>query len=71
MDFEIGGHTRLSRLGEAPRMSDTWRWIIAHQSPVGWRLMCYNCNLGRAKNNGICPHLDFKSGPQVKSSLST
>lgn len=22
----------------------------------GYRLMCFNCNLGRARNGGICPH---------------
>lgn len=21
-----------------------------------YRLMCFNCNLGRARNGGICPH---------------
>lgn len=22
----------------------------------GYRLMCFNCNLGRARNGGVCPH---------------
>lgn len=22
----------------------------------GYRILCFNCNLGRAKNDGICPH---------------
>jgi hypothetical protein len=28
--------------------------------PRGYRILCYNCNCGRALNNGICPHKDFR-----------
>jgi|SRR5262252_9520328 len=24
--------------------------------PKGFQVLCYNCNFGRAKNGGICPH---------------
>lgn len=24
--------------------------------PKGYRVLCYNCNCGRARNGGICPH---------------
>lgn len=24
-----------------------------------YRLMCYNCNCGRARNKGVCPHISF------------
>ncbi len=24
--------------------------------PRGYRVMCYNCNCGRARNGGVCPH---------------
>ena len=24
--------------------------------PPGYQVLCYNCNCGRARNNGICPH---------------
>lgn len=26
--------------------------------PEGLRVACYNCNIGRSKNKGICPHQD-------------
>ena len=29
--------------------------------PEGYQVLCYNCNLGRAHNNGICPHKQNKS----------
>ncbi len=24
--------------------------------PEGFQVLCYNCNCGRAHNNGVCPH---------------
>jgi hypothetical protein len=32
-------------------------WLIKNNFPAGFSTMCYNCNLGRAKNGGICPHI--------------
>jgi hypothetical protein len=26
-----------------------------------FRLLCLNCNIGRARNGGICPHVELKS----------
>ena len=38
-------------------------WLRKHNYPSGYQVLCYNCNCGRAHNNGICPHqitwLDF------------
>jgi hypothetical protein len=31
-------------------------WLIKHNFPEGHQILCYNCNCGRAYNNGICPH---------------
>jgi len=34
-----------------------YRWIINNNFPEKmFQIACYNCNCGRAKNNGICPH---------------
>ena len=33
-----------------------YRWLILNGFPPGVRIMCFNCNSGRALNNGICPH---------------
>lgn len=32
------------------------RWIIKKQFPDTFQILCYNCNCGRARNGGICPH---------------
>lgn len=33
-------------------------WIKQHNFPPHFQVLCYNCNLGRDKNNGVCPHKD-------------
>jgi hypothetical protein len=32
------------------------RYIIRHNFPPQYRVLCFNCNLGRKTNNGVCPH---------------
>jgi len=42
------------------------RWIINNNFPENmFQVACYNCNCGRAKNNGICPHQEQKLEPNV------
>ena len=33
-----------------------YRRIIREQFPPQYQLMCWNCNCGRYRNGGICPH---------------
>lgn len=33
-----------------------YRWVIQQRYPKSLRLLCYNCNCGRQRNGGICPH---------------
>lgn len=35
---------------------DFYRWIIQNNYPKSLRLQCYNCNCGRHRNGGVCPH---------------
>ncbi len=36
------------------------KWAKDNNYPTSLRLLCYNCNCGRERNGGICPHLtDF------------
>ena len=36
------------------------QWIVdsPHRATRVLRLLCWNCNCGRAVNSGICPHID-------------
>lgn len=31
-------------------------WIIKNNFPKTFQLLCHNCNIGRERNNGVCPH---------------
>lgn len=34
-----------------------YRWLIINDfPPCNLQVLCYNCNCGREKNGGICPH---------------
>ena len=35
--------------------NDTW-YYAARDKPDDLQILCYNCNFGKAKNGGICPH---------------
>lgn len=34
-----------------------YRWLIRHDFPPGYQLLCSNCNHGRYRNGGVCPHI--------------
>lgn len=36
--------------------SATLGWLKRHNYPPGFQVLCMNCNHGRARNNGVCPH---------------
>jgi hypothetical protein len=36
-----------------------YRLIVKNNYPDTYRVLCYNCNCGRERNNGICPHSPF------------
>lgn len=33
-----------------------YRWLLKNQFPEGYQLLCWNCNLGKFYNHGVCPH---------------
>jgi hypothetical protein len=37
---------------------------VKHNFPPGFRLLCSNCNFGRARNHGVCPH---QEGSQARA----
>jgi len=36
--------------------SRTLKWLKDNSYPDGFQVLCMNCNHGKARNNGICPH---------------
>lgn len=31
-------------------------WLKGNGYPSGFQVLCFNCNIGKSLNNGICPH---------------
>ncbi len=31
-------------------------WLKRNNFPEGFRVLCFNCNCGRHRNGGVCPH---------------
>lgn len=57
------GETRIKFLNvdhvngnDGRRGSYLLRYIVRHNFPPEYRVLCFNCNLGREVNGGICPH---------------
>lgn len=34
-----------------------YKWLIANDFPDDIQILCYNCNIGKHLNGGICPHV--------------
>lgn len=35
-----------------------YKWLIDEGFPKGFRTLCFNCNIARHWNGGVCPHMD-------------
>lgn len=33
-----------------------YNWIVQNNFPPIFQVLCYNCNIGKYRNNGLCPH---------------
>lgn len=33
-----------------------YNWLQQNGFPSGFQVLCFNCNLGKAHNKGVCPH---------------
>jgi hypothetical protein len=56
-----------------------YRWLLKHNLPKEFQLLCMNCNFGKARNNGVCPHHEGSTTipkgstakrPEVRGTLS-
>ena len=40
------------------RGSDLIFWLKRNNFPTGFQILCWNCNVGKRLNRGVCPHRD-------------
>lgn len=36
-----------------------YKWLKRNKYPSGFRVLCFNCNCGRQRNGGVCPHHQY------------
>lgn len=52
-----GKQHRISLVGKnRGGMYETLKWAKENGYPNCLQLACYNCNMGKARNKGVCPH---------------
>ena len=54
IDHIYGGGTKHRQETHGGR--DFYIWLKKNGFPPGFQVLCYNCNCGRGKNGGECPH---------------
>lgn len=37
-----------------------YQWLRKHKFPPGFQILCMNCNTGKHRNGGVCPHQSNK-----------
>lgn len=47
-----GGNKHRKEIGRG----NIYYWIIKNNFPDGFGILCFNCNMGRSQNDGVCPH---------------
>jgi hypothetical protein len=50
-----GGGTH--RRADPAVKANIYRWLRRNRYPDGFQVLCSNCNNGKARNGGVCPHL--------------
>lgn len=45
-----------------------YAWLKRHGWPEGFRVLCFNCNMAREWNNGVCPHEQERSARSTAAS---
>ena len=50
-----GGSRHRRRVGVS---TGFYRWLKDRSYPPGFQVLCSNCNSGRYRNRGVCPHKD-------------
>lgn len=46
-----------------------YRWLISNNFPPGYQVLCMNCQHGKARNNGVCPHKERSTTIPLGSTL--
>lgn len=54
-----------------PSATNLYTHLRARGFPPGFQVLCMNCNFGKARNKGVCPHKSRQEGPETIAQAST
>ena len=46
-------------------------WLVVNGFPSGFQTLCYNCNVGKYRNGGTCPHQTMPQSKTVRACTET
>ena len=49
-------HVNNDGAGNRKSKAVLYRWLIKNEFPSSFQILCFNCNLGKHLNGGVCPH---------------
>jgi hypothetical protein len=49
------------------RASGMYLWLQKNDYPQGFQVLCFNCNCGKHRNGGLCPHVSRALPTQASS----
>lgn len=55
---ENDGAEHRAGLGHGQGGDRIYKWLIREGFPSGFQILCWNCNVGKHLNGGVCPHQD-------------
>lgn len=61
IDHINGGGNAHRREIKANGACALYKWIVENGFPETLQTLCFNCNLGKSRNKGICPHQEQES----------
>jgi len=50
------GSEHRRQIAEGHNSNNFYLWLRKHGYPAGFQVLCQNCNVGKWRNSGICPH---------------
>jgi len=60
IDHVEGGGNKHRKEINADHPGNFYRWLKNQKYPPGFKVLCLNCNMGRHRNGGVCPHRETK-----------
>lgn len=54
----INNDGNIHRRQDKQANNNMYRWLAKNNYPEGFQVLCWNCNMGKQINGGVCPHYE-------------